>query len=110
MAISNLLTPESNETFKNEIAVIRKQALKFSTKGIIANIKGMKIRTEKKELLKNYQKRKTLLIGKNDPILNWKTAVSIAEYCNCKTILTTGGHLAYIENTAEVREILRFID
>lgn len=110
MAISNLLGPESNGTFKSEIAVIRKQALKFSTEGITACIEGMKIRTEKKELLKNYQNRKIFLVGKTDPILHWKTASNIADYCNCETILVNGGHLAYIENPAEVREILHFID
>lgn len=110
MALSNLLTPQKRRVYKREIANLKKEAINFPTEGITACLEGMKIRTDKIDLLKNFQFRKVSIIGRNDPVLDWKREVDTAKNCGCEILLTDGSHLSYIENPAEIRENLLFID
>lgn len=110
MAISNLLTPENNEKFKTQIDDLKEEALTFPEEGIINSLKGMKIRTERIDVLRKFYGSKYFMIGKKDPVTDWEQVNNIAEACDCKIFLTENGHLSYLEDSAEVREILHFID
>lgn len=110
MAISNLLPRESNRKYEKELQAIRNEALQFPEEGIIASIKGMKIRTDKIEVLKKFRNRKVIIAGANDPVLDWKRIEKVAFHCNCELISTKNGHLSFLEDTTQIREILHFID
>ncbi|MBE7639408.1 alpha/beta fold hydrolase [Salegentibacter sp. BLCTC] len=110
MALSNLLTPENNKKFRSQIEILKKHALQFSSAGICAAIKGMKIRTNHTELFAKFKGQKIVVAGKNDPVMDYNTIKSVAKRCNSKFIGLPDGHLCFIENQTEVREILRLID
>lgn len=110
MAISNLTSPENSRIYIRELVELKKEALTFSSVGIIASLKGMKIRTNKEEVLKSLNGKKFVILGKEDPVLDVKSTVKAAKYCDCKVILTENGHLSFIENPLEIDEIVHFID
>lgn len=110
MAITNLLPPENYLKFKTEIDDLKNQANQMSKEGIIAALRGMKIRTNKISLLKNFRNPKYLILGTKDPVLNTETSHNIGISCQCKIILTENGHLSYMENYTEIDKFLHFID
>lgn len=110
MAISNLTSPENSRIYKKELDRLKKDALQLSEDGIIACLKGMKIRTNKISLLKYHNAPKFMVLGKEDPVMDIKKTKNIGIYCNCKIILTENGHLSYLENLSEIEEIVYFID
>ena len=109
-AISGLVTPENNIKFKAEIDELKDHANTFPTNGITAALLGMKIRTNKTEVLKKFNKLKIMVSGKNDPIMPYNQSVLIAEECNCKFLFMPDGHLSYLENSAEIDKFVHFID
>lgn len=110
MAISNLLTPENNRKFKEELEKLKEEAQKFPEAGITAALNGMKIRTDRSDLLESFPGAKYLLAGKEDPILNYTDTQLVAEKCKCKLQSFTGGHLSYIENKKEFEKFVYFIE
>lgn len=110
MAISNLTSPENSRIYKAELDKLKKEAQDFSAEGIIASLKGMKIRTNRVAVLKFLTAPKFMILGKEDPVLVVENTIRIGNHCNCKIILTENGHLSYLENLAEIKEILYFID
>jgi pimeloyl-ACP methyl ester carboxylesterase len=110
MAMSNLLTPENNKIFKSQIDILKKRALQFSSTGIYAAIKGMKIRTDHTELFAKFNGQKIVVAGKNDPVLEHNTIKNLAKRCNSKFYSLPDGHLSFLENQTELREILHLID
>ncbi len=109
-AISGLVTPENNIKFKAELDTLKSEANTFPTQGITAALKGMKIRTNKKQLLKDFNNFKVIISGKNDPIMPYNSAKNIANECNCLFFSMPDGHLSYIENYAEIDKFVHFID
>ncbi len=110
MAITNLVAPGNEIRFKKEIEELMKEAFKLSKGGVIASLMGMKIRTEKIELLKKLTSYKIMISGKDDPILPLNPAKNVAILSKCPFINVEGGHLSYIENFSSIREIVHFID
>jgi len=110
MAISNLVTKESNLKFKLEIREIIDNALIFSEEGIILALEGMKIRTDKTEVLRTFQGRKYIVASKQDPVINHKEIQLIAKKCDCAFKSLPDGHLSFLENRAEVFNFIHFID
>ncbi|WP_034887000.1 alpha/beta fold hydrolase [Gillisia sp. Hel_I_29] len=110
MAISNLISEENSLKFKNELDELKKEALKFSSTGIIAAIKGMKIRTNRLEILTNLKIPKYLIAGENDPILDYRSIKEIANHCNSELLSLNDGHLSYLENRDEIKSFLHLID
>lgn len=109
-AISGLVTPENDIKFKDEIDEIKDYATAFPTNGITAALAGMKIRTNKTEVLKKFNKLKIMISGKKDPIMPYNEAVLIAKESDCKLISMPDGHLSYLENSAEIDKFVYFID
>jgi len=109
-AISGLVTPENDIKFKAEIGKIKDGANTFPTNGITAALLGMKIRTNKSEVLKNFNKLKIMVSGKKDPIMPYNEAILIAKECDCKLFSMPDGHLSYLENSAKIDKFVHFID
>ena len=110
MAISNLLTPENNKKFKSELEILKTEALQFPTQGITAALEGMKIRTDRSALLKQFKGDKFILAGKEDPILEYQEIKELAEELNCRFYSFPDGHLSIIENKEELIKVLHFIE
>lgn len=105
MAVSNLLTPESNELYKKEVEAIKETAYKFPVEGIIAALQGMKIRTDRSAVLKIFSGAKYIVAGKEDPLVNTQEIRKIAIETDCFFISLPGGHLSYLENNREFRKL-----
>lgn len=110
MAISNLLTPENNKKFKEQISALKAEAIKFPSKGITAALKGMKIRTNRIQALNEFEGPKYVVLGKNDPILDYELTAKAVKQANCKVIFNENGHLSFIENFSQIKEIVHFIE
>jgi len=110
MAISNLLTPENNKVFKSQIEELKNRALDFSTEGIYAAIKGMKIRTDHTGLFAKFKGQKIVVAGEQDPVLDFNTIKTIALSCGSAFESLPDGHLSLMENKKEFLEILHLID
>ena len=110
MAVSNLVTKESNLKFEKEMNELIKDALSFSEEGIILALKGMKIRTDKTEVLKAFQGPKYIVASEQDPVINYTEIQEIAQKCDCAFKSLPDGHLSFLENRTMVFEFLHFID
>jgi len=98
IAIPNLFSEENKSTFKTEIAQITKEALQLSSQSIIASLEGMKIRKDRSEILKKRNFQKMLIIGKKDPVLDYKSLIKQAKKTNVNVVELLGGHMSHIEN------------
>src|SRR5690606_2872249 len=103
MAIQNLVAPGNEIIFKDELEKLIKEVQKFPSEGIIANLKGMKIRTDRKDVLKQLTSYRLMICGTEDPIMPLKSIESLGKLCECHVISINGGHLSHIENSAAVR-------
>lgn len=101
MAIKNLLSPANSERFSDEIQKLITEASHFPSSGITAALKGMKIRTDRTEVLKDFSGRKVIVAGKEDPLVNIPDLEVIANDVGANFIGFSGGHLSYIENKKE---------
>ena len=110
MAMSNLLTPENNQIFKSQVGVLKNRALQFSSAGIYAAIKGMKIRTDHTELFAKFNGQKIVVAGEYDSVLEYDRIKTTAIRCKAKFCSLPDGHLSFLENQTELRGILHFID
>ncbi len=110
MAISNLTGPGINDKIQNEIELLKEEPLKMSKENIIASLEGMKIRTNRIEMLRNLTSYKIMILGKEDPILELEIAKNTAILSKCPLIFLDGGHLSYIENSYIIEKIMLFID
>jgi len=98
IAISNLFSEDNRSVFKSEIAQITREALEISSQGIIASLEGMKIRKDRSQLLKNGSFKKVIIIGKKDPVLDYKSLINQTKNTNIRIIEFPDGHMSHIEN------------
>ena len=105
MAINNLLSPRNTGKFLEEIEILKERALQFPTEGITAALKGMKIRTDRTDVLKSFSGKKILVAGREDPLVNLKELKQLAKEAECDFISFSGGHLSYIENKARFKKL-----
>lgn len=110
MALTNLVAPGNEITFYKELEKLKLEAYKFPSKGIIANLIGMKIRTDRKNILRQLTSYKIMIFGIKDPIISLNTANMLTILCKCPVKIIEGGHLSYLENDSNVREHMHFID
>lgn len=110
MAISNLLSVKNRKLFIEELEKFKKEASSISAEGIIAALKGMKIRTEEIATLTHYKGPKYILAGDSDPVLNFSDIELLADKTNSIFLRLSGGHLSFIENKSEIEKFMHLID
>ncbi len=110
VAVTNLMAPGNDIRFKEEIGELIQEAYKFSYKGIIAALIGMKIRTDKTNVLKQLTSPKIMISGKDDPVIPIILAKNASKLSKCPLKIVAGGHLSYIESYSNIRQIVHFID
>lgn len=109
MAIGNWAVESSRERFKEEIDELKTRAFNFPVDGVIAAIKGMKIRKDRSEVLEDFPKEKYLLLAEADPIIPAEETKTAAENLGVKVKIIAGGHMSLIENFEGVMEFLKGI-
>jgi pimeloyl-ACP methyl ester carboxylesterase len=110
MSIANLFSEDNREKFKNEIELVKLEALKTPLQGIVASLEGMKIRKDREVILHFAPFPIQLVLGKKDGVLNYDDTVEQIE--DTKVQLTTfpDGHMSHIENRTELLQVfLQFL-
>lgn len=111
MAVANLFGPENRTLLSKKIKDTIEDALQTPLQGIIAALEGMKIRENKNALLHSTSFKKMVIVGKNDPVLDYKSLISQIKNTNVEWIEFSGGHMSHIENKDEfLRDIMHFIE
>lgn len=111
MSISNLFYEKNRLKFKEQIELLKIEALKTPLQGYIATQEGMKIRKDRSKILNDLQCDKLIISGKNDPILNNEDLKKLNQINNLKISIISGGHMSYIENRSDfLQEIMHFIE
>jgi pimeloyl-ACP methyl ester carboxylesterase len=107
IAIPNLFAEGNRVIFKKEIDAITDEALQLSPQGIIAALEGMKIREDRRKVLKEHPSIKLLVIGKKDPVLDRNSLIKQAKNSGIKFIELPDGHMSHIENAAALKTALK---
>lgn len=106
-AIPLLFSKKNKTLFKSEIQEVIQQALQTNTQGIIAALEGMKIRNDFSNLYKSALFPIQLIIGKQDPALNYLSLLKQVENTNTEVIEFLGGHMSHIENKTALIKVFK---
>lgn len=107
MAITNLFAEQNRAAFLEQISEIKSEAMNTSVQGVISAIEGMKIRKDRREVLKKFVGSKSIIAGRKDSVLSFEQSVEEASFCKTKLIALEGGHMSFIENQEELIELLK---
>ena len=110
MAIALLFPENQQEKHQHLIDKFSEEAFQFPTKGIIASIKGMKIRKNRTSTLKNFKGKKYMICGFDDPIIPFSSSEKIALETNTTLYKVNSGHMSVNENIDEIVKIAHFIE
>ncbi|WKD85320.1 hypothetical protein KCTC32516_00660 [Polaribacter huanghezhanensis] len=102
MSFTNLFSEQSRTVFKDEMKVALQEALQTPLQGYIACQEGMKIRPNREAVLRNLPCKKLLIIGKKDPVLDYKNSVKEAKNTNSELVVFPNGHMSHIENKQDL--------
>jgi pimeloyl-ACP methyl ester carboxylesterase len=105
-AIPMLFSEKNREIYLKEIEQITQEALQLSSQGIIAALEGMKVRKNQTSIYKNVQFPIQMIIGKQDPALDYDSLFAQTKNTNVKVIEFPDGHMSHIENKKELIEAL----
>lgn len=106
-AIPGLFSENNKNIFKKEIAEITEEALQMPTQGVIAALEGMKIRKDRCKILKQGDYNKMIVIGKQDPALEYEPLIKHVKNTNVKVAEFPDGHMSHVENKTEVFHTIR---
>jgi pimeloyl-ACP methyl ester carboxylesterase len=102
IAIPMLFSEKNRAVFTSEIAEITNEALKTSPQGIIAALEGMKIRKDHTDILSKDLFPIQIVIGKQDPALEYATLIDQVKNTKVKVVEYPDGHMSHIENKKEL--------
>jgi len=106
LSIANLFSEENRERLKDNIELVKKEALKTPLQGIVASLEGMKIRMDREVLLHLTSYPKMLILGKKDPVLQYDETKTQADNTNVELVTLAHGHMSHIENEDELKAVL----
>ena len=106
LAIPNLFSENNRGTYAEEISEITQDALKMSQQGIIAALEGMKIRSNKVNILEEGKFPVLMIIGEQDPALDFKSSLRQASINTVEKVIFPDGHMSHIENEHALLEAL----
>jgi pimeloyl-ACP methyl ester carboxylesterase len=98
IAIPMLFSEENRAIFSNEIKQITNEALQISKQGIVASLEGMKIREDFTSIYKTSEFPIQMIIGKQDPALEYSKLISQTKNTKVKVTEFPDGHMSHIEN------------
>ena len=106
MSIANLFSEKNREILLDEIENVKKEALKTPLQGIVASLEGMKIRKDREVLLHFATFPILLILGKQDPVLNYEENKNQIEKTKVQLVTFPDGHMSHIENREELMMVL----
>jgi pimeloyl-ACP methyl ester carboxylesterase len=106
MSIANLFSEENRTKLIHEIEWARKEAYTTSLQGIVAAQEGMKIRKNREAILYFAPYPMLLILGKLDPVLNYKENIAQIENTKVELVTFEDGHMSHIENREELTGVL----
>ena len=106
MSVANLFSEKNREILLDEIENVKLEALKTPLQGIVASLEGMKIRKDREVILHFAPYPILLILGKNDPVLNYEESIEQIENTSVKLISFPDGHMSPIENRDELKQNL----
>ena len=106
MSIANLFSEKNREILLDEIENVKKEALKTPLQGIVASLEGMKIRKDREVLLHFGTFPMLLVLGKQDPVLNYDENRNQIEKTKLQLVTFPDGHMSHIENREELMIVL----
>lgn len=110
MSIANLFSEKNRELLLDEIEKVKIEALKTPLQGIVASLEGMKIRKDREVILHFSNYPIMLILGKQDPVLNYDENIIQIENTEAKLVTLPDGHMSHIENFEEVKlSLLNFL-
>lgn len=111
MGIANLFAPNNRKAFKKEIEQLKIEALKMHVQGILSALEGMKVRPDRKAVLRNPSFKTLMIMGKKDPVLDYKDQLSEARDNAVEVVEFPDGHMSFIENKSEFsQKIMHFVE
>ena len=106
MSIANLFSEKNRTILIDEIENVKTEALKTPLQGIVASLEGMKIRKDREVILHFATYPILLVLGKEDPVLNYDENVTQIENTSVKLHTFNDGHMSTIENKEELMLVL----
>lgn len=102
IAIPMLFSEKNREIYPKEIEQITQEALQLSPQGIIAALEGMKIRKNQTSIYKTTNFPIQMIIGKQDPALDYESLISQTKNTRVKVVEFPDGHMSHVENKNEL--------
>ena len=106
MSIANLFSENNRERLDAEIEAVKQEALNTPLQGIVAALEGMKARKDREVILHFAPYPILLVLGKQDPVLNYHESLEQIEGTQVKLITYPDGHMSHIENREQLRKDL----
>lgn len=98
IAIPMLFSEKNRNLLKQEIKKVTQEALKISVQGITAALEGMKIRKNLSSIYKNSDFPIQMIIGKQDPALEYSSLIKQTKNTKVHVIEFPDGHMSHLEN------------
>lgn len=106
LSITNLFSENNRERLISEIENVKIAALKTPLQGIVASLEGMKIRKDREVLLHFAPFPVLLILGKQDPVLNYEETKEQIENTPTQLVSLPDGHMSHIENAVALEKVL----
>ena len=101
-----LFSEKNRKIFIHEITQITHEALQMSAQGIVAALEGMKIRKDQTSIYKTAEFPIQLIIGKQDPTLDYESLINQTKNTKVKVIEFPDSHMSHLENKNELNATL----
>lgn len=106
LSIANLFSENNRDRLAEEIENVKIEALKTPLQGIVASLEGMKIRKDREVILHFASYPILLILGKNDPVLNYEESLEQIDGTTVKLLTFPDGHMSHIENRDDLKKNL----
>jgi len=102
IALPMLFSEGNRILFSSKIKEITQEALKISPQAIIAALEGMKVRIDLTSIYKDATFPILMIIGKQDPALEYAPLIKQTRNTNVEVIEFPDGHMSHFENKKEL--------
>lgn len=106
MAIKNLFHETYLEKHKTAINQLIVKAKELPISAIQASLTAMRDRTDTSETLRNFDKKKLFIYGKNDPLISQEANRKAINKSHCPSIALNAGHMSWLEDKENLQKIL----